>query len=91
MKNKLLCLSVMVFVSFLAGCNDSKPTAPYVPRVAKYQINLYSAGVCVGSWTSVSFPQTVGSRGVNRGYEFKDNATGKYVRIIGDIVITELP
>ena len=76
----------------LTGRNDSKPILPYTPPPPppNYQIDLYSGGVYLGSWTSVDFPEAMGHKSYD-GYQFKDHKTGKYVRIMSDIVITELP
>lgn len=82
LKILLLSLSVSVFVS---GCTDAQH-ALIIANGSEFQIELYSGGICVKTWTSTG---KVLSEDKSDGYFFMDKETKKLVRTSGTLVITQ--
>lgn len=82
MKNFLLV--GLLAVAVLAGCTDAESQSVYGSLGKKCNVKLYSGGKLVGEWTSTG---RVENEPKSDGWHFVDAATGKYVRIGGDVVI----
>jgi len=76
----LLCIGLL---SAIAGCTQAERSL-YGGYGHPHSIELYSGGILIGEW------QTEGkvlSEDNSDGYYFTDSATGKLVRVTGDVII----
>lgn len=77
-------LKYLLLIPLFVGCTDAY-TAQWQSIAAEHKIELYSGGELVKEWTSTG---KVLSEDNSDGYYFKDKASGKLVRVTGDLVIT---
>ena len=78
----LLIVAVLCF----SGCTDAFKSQ-IEAYGNKHRIELWSGGEMVHEWTSTG---KVMSEEHSDGYYFKDDDTGKLVRVTGDLVITPI-
>ena len=83
MKRILVTLIVLAAL-MVAGCTDSQ-RKNITTLGSTAHIQLYSGGKLVGEWDSTGKVTTVSQ---SDGWEFVDQKTGKFLRIAGDIIIT---
>ena len=77
---RLMCFAFIV----LAGCTDAQ-NASLSSYGASQHVELWSGGTMVKEWDSTG---KVSNEAQSDGYFFCDKATGKLVRVTGDVVIT---
>ena len=71
----------------IASCTD----AEYERMTAlgnKHKITMWSGGQKVGEWISTGSPRSVADED---GWQFKDDKTGRFITVTGDVVIEKLP
>lgn len=78
----LLVIAIAIFV--VPGCTDAE-RASLSAYGEQHVIELYSGGQKVREWQSTG---KVFSEENSDGFYFKDSATGKLVRVTGDVVVT---
>lgn len=81
---KLIALSLLA--APLMGCTDAGQ-AKLFSLGNKFKIVMYSGGKPVKEWTSTG---KVLSEASGSGYYFMDSATGKLVRVNGDVAIERI-
>ena len=85
--NIRIILSAIIIAIILAstGCTGAS-MAKLESLGSKHKITLYSGGVAVRTWHSTGYIQ---NEEHSDGYYFKDDSTGKLVRVSGQIVIEQ--
>lgn len=81
-----LCMSILVFMCFMAGCKDAT-RAEFSSLGKQHQVDLYSGGIKVRSWVATG---NVSNQSNSDGYCFMDRETGKLVEVSGTVVITQI-
>lgn len=82
---KFLLVACVLSCFVLSGCAWNARMAGVASYGADHKIELYSGGELVREWISDG---KVASEKNSDGYYFQDRATGKFVRVTGDLVIT---
>lgn len=81
---KLLLISLLLIV---ISCTDAS-YQKYIGSInEEFKIEMYSGGTLVRTWTSTG---KVTNEDNSDGYGFVDKATKKYVRVSGDLIITQI-
>jgi len=76
---------VIVALLGLLGCSKAQ-RASICAIGSKHRITLYNGGIAVRSWVSSG---VIENEERSDGYYFQDDATGKLIRVSGDIVIEQ--
>ena len=79
-------LALIAAAVFLAGCTDAQ-WSQLGAYGAKHHVELWSGGKMVKEWTSTG--KVVTEEGSD-GYYFRDQDSGRLVRVTGDLVITAI-
>ncbi|UOR05987.1 hypothetical protein MUN82_02525 [Hymenobacter aerilatus] len=77
-------LSSLLLIVALAACTDASQ-ARFDSYGSKFKVEVLSGGQVVRTYTSTG---KLGRAG--EGYYFNDAATGKYVQVNADVIITQL-
>jgi len=81
MKKAIVLISLMILV----GCT-SADRAKFGSLGSRHKITLYSGGIAVKVWHSTGY---INNEEHSDGYYFMDDATGKLIRVSGNIVIEQ--
>jgi hypothetical protein len=82
----ILLFGLLIWAILLTtGCTGAS-MAKLESLGSKHKITLYSGGVAVRTWHSTGYIQ---NEEHSDGYYFKDDSTGKLVRVSGQIVIEQ--
>ena len=73
----------IVCLGFFGGCSYAN-RSEISSWGKKHRVTLYSGGKQIGQWVASG---KVENESQSNGYYFQDDATGKLVRINGDVVI----
>jgi len=78
---------VLLFISLMCvmGCSKADRAAIFAIG-SKHRITLYSGGIAVRSWVSSG---KIENEDRSDGYYFQDDATGKLIRVSGQILIEQ--
>ena len=80
---KVMLLAMVLFAIVLNGCTDATK-ADWGGYGKEHVIRMYNGGILVAEWTSTG---KVVSMSDSDGWQFMDKATGKLVRVGGDVII----
>ena len=83
MFRKLITITVISISLVSIGCTDAR-RASLGSYGKEHTITMYNGGVKVRQWTSTG---KVTSMTDSDGWQFMDKATGKLVRVGGDVII----
>jgi hypothetical protein len=84
-KTILLAILLTLMLYFCAGCTGAS-IAKWESLGSKHKITLYSGGIAVRTWHSTGYIQ---NEEHSDGYYFKDDSSGKLIRVSGDLVIEQ--
>ena len=87
MKIKIILLSILLILALYltTGCTNAD-RAKWASLGGNHKITLYSGGVAVRVWHSSGYIQ---NEEHSDGFYFKDDASGKLIRVSGQIVIEQ--
>jgi hypothetical protein len=87
MNIRLIILAILLILGLyiLTGCTGAS-IAKFESLGSKHKITLYSGGVAVRTWHSTGYIQ---NEEHSDGFYFKDDASGKLIRVSGQIVIEQ--
>jgi hypothetical protein len=87
MNIKIILLAILLTLSLylFTGCTGAS-IAKFESLGSKHKITLYSGGIAVRTWHSTGYIQ---NEEHSDGFYFKDDVSGKLIRVSGDIVIEQ--
>jgi len=80
---RIKILAALIFAVIVSGCTDARK-ASFLSFGKEHKVTMYNGGVLVREWISSG---KVESMSQSDGWQFMDKATGKLVRVGGDVII----